>query len=204
MEAYRGLAILTTNLEGALDQAFLRRLRFVVRFPFPDAAQRREIWRAHVPAGDAARTALDADVLARLDVAGGNIRNIGSTPRSSPPTAARRCAMEHVARGRAVRVRQARAAALRARAGGCGDEPRAASSVEIGELVARGRARRPTRRVVGAALSASSRGSCASAACRTAAAGRRGARGIERRGRASRRRRSARGWRARSTGGWRA
>ena len=36
MEAYRGLAILTTNLKGALDPAFLRRLRFVVQFPFPD------------------------------------------------------------------------------------------------------------------------------------------------------------------------
>ena len=37
MEAYRGLAILTTNLKAALDPAFLRRLRFVVHFPFPDA-----------------------------------------------------------------------------------------------------------------------------------------------------------------------
>ena len=40
MEAYRGLAILTTNMKSALDPAFLRRLRFVVQFPFPDAAQR--------------------------------------------------------------------------------------------------------------------------------------------------------------------
>src|SRR5438045_8508680 len=36
MEMYRGLAILTTNLKGALDSAFLRRLRFVIDFPFPD------------------------------------------------------------------------------------------------------------------------------------------------------------------------
>ena len=40
MEAYRGLAILTTNLKRALDPAFLRRLRFIVQFPFPDVAQR--------------------------------------------------------------------------------------------------------------------------------------------------------------------
>src|SRR6202030_1528107 len=45
MEAYHGLAILTTNRKSALDQAFLRRLRFVVEFPFPEAAQRAEIWR---------------------------------------------------------------------------------------------------------------------------------------------------------------
>ena len=50
MEAYRGLAILTTNLRNAIDAAFLRRLRFVVAFPFPDAAQRAAIWRRVFPA----------------------------------------------------------------------------------------------------------------------------------------------------------
>jgi hypothetical protein len=76
MEAYRGLAILTTNLEGALDQAFMRRLRFVVRFPFPDTARRREIWERSFPAA-APLGGVDLDALARLDVAGGSIRNIG-------------------------------------------------------------------------------------------------------------------------------
>src|SRR5579863_2496654 len=45
MEVYRGLAILTTNQKSALDTAFLRRLRFIVQFPFPDARERAEIWR---------------------------------------------------------------------------------------------------------------------------------------------------------------
>ena len=49
MESYRGLAILTTNMREALDTAFLRRLRFVVPFPFPDAAGRAEIWRRVFP-----------------------------------------------------------------------------------------------------------------------------------------------------------
>ena len=40
MEAYRGLAILTTNMKEALDPAFLRRIRFVVQFPFPDLTER--------------------------------------------------------------------------------------------------------------------------------------------------------------------
>jgi hypothetical protein len=75
MEAYRGLAILTTNMKGALDGAFLRRLRFVVQFPFPDAAQRAEIWRRVFPP-EALTEALDFEKLARLNVAGGNIRNI--------------------------------------------------------------------------------------------------------------------------------
>ena len=75
MEAYRGLAILTTNLKQALDPAFLRRLRFVVQFPFPDAAQRAEIWRRVFPAATPTE-GLDPAKLARLNVAGGNIRNI--------------------------------------------------------------------------------------------------------------------------------
>jgi SpoVK/Ycf46/Vps4 family AAA+-type ATPase len=75
MEAYRGLAILTTNLKGALDPAFLRRLRFVVQFPRPDASARRDIWRQIFPE-QTPLDALDADALARLDVTGGAIRNI--------------------------------------------------------------------------------------------------------------------------------
>jgi hypothetical protein len=75
MEDYRGLAILTTNMKSALDTAFLRRIRFVVQFPFPDAAQRAEIWGRIFPA-DTPTELLDVDKLARLNVAGGNIRNI--------------------------------------------------------------------------------------------------------------------------------
>jgi len=75
MEAYRGLAILTTNMKEALDPAFLRRLRFVVQFPFPDQAQRAEIWRRIFPV-KTPTDSLDIDGLARLSIAGGNIRNI--------------------------------------------------------------------------------------------------------------------------------
>ena len=75
MEAYRGLAILTTNMKTALDQAFLRRLRFVVQFPFPDVTQRAEIWRRIFPANTPTE-GVDIHQLARLNVAGGNIRNI--------------------------------------------------------------------------------------------------------------------------------
>jgi hypothetical protein len=75
MESYRGLAILTTNLKESLDEAFLRRIRFVVQFPFPDAAQRAEIWRRIFPA-DTPTAGLDPEKLARLGVTGGNIRNI--------------------------------------------------------------------------------------------------------------------------------
>ena len=75
MEAYRGLAILTTNHKAALDTAFSRRLRFVVHFPFPDAVQREALWRAVFPAATPLGT-LDFAKLARLAVPGGTIRNI--------------------------------------------------------------------------------------------------------------------------------
>jgi hypothetical protein len=75
MEAYRGLAILTTNMKNALDTAFMRRIRFVVQFPYPEAAQRAEIWRRAFPPSTPTE-GLDLPKLARLNVAGGNIRNI--------------------------------------------------------------------------------------------------------------------------------
>jgi SpoVK/Ycf46/Vps4 family AAA+-type ATPase len=75
MEAYRGLAILTTNLKKALDSAFLRRLRFVVDFPFPGVPERAEIWRRVIPPGTPTAN-LDMSRLAQLTVAGGSIRNV--------------------------------------------------------------------------------------------------------------------------------
>jgi hypothetical protein len=75
MEAYHGLAILTTNLKSSLDNAFLRRLRFVVQFPFPDQAQRLALWQRVFPASTPTRD-LDYDKLSRLSMTGGSIRNI--------------------------------------------------------------------------------------------------------------------------------
>src|ERR1019366_1221704 len=74
MEAYRGLAILTTNMKDALDPAFLRRIRFVVQFPFPDAAERIEIWRRMFPTQTPV-DGLDVAGLAELHVARGKIPN---------------------------------------------------------------------------------------------------------------------------------
>jgi ATP-dependent 26S proteasome regulatory subunit len=75
MEAYRGLAILTTNMKSALDPAFLRRIRFVVQFPFPDYEQRGEIWRRIFPSATPTEQ-LEYARLARLNVTGGVIHNI--------------------------------------------------------------------------------------------------------------------------------
>ncbi|HEV7820318.1 MAG TPA: ATP-binding protein, partial [Burkholderiales bacterium] len=75
IEAYRGLAILTTNMKSALDRAFLRRIRFVITFPFPDAAAREKIWRQQFPAAAPLKN-VDFAGLARLNLAGGHIHSI--------------------------------------------------------------------------------------------------------------------------------
>lgn len=74
IEAYQGLAVLTTNLRSALDRAFLRRIQFVVQFPFPDADARARLWQRQWP--EAAPVGeLDTQALARLSLSGGHIRS---------------------------------------------------------------------------------------------------------------------------------
>ena len=51
MEAYRGLAILATNMKSAIDPAFMRRLRFIINFPFPGSSERKLIWQKVFPSG---------------------------------------------------------------------------------------------------------------------------------------------------------
>ena len=77
MEAYRGIAILTTNMQHAVDPAFMRRIRFIVHFPFPDAAARAGIWRRIFPA-QTPIAELDFDLLSQMNVSGGVIRNIAT------------------------------------------------------------------------------------------------------------------------------
>jgi AAA+ superfamily predicted ATPase len=97
MEAYRGLAILTTNMKSALDEAFLRRIRFIVHYPFPDVLQRAEIWQRIFP-GKTPTQGLKADKLARLNVTGGNIRNIALNAAFLAADAGETVGMEHMLR----------------------------------------------------------------------------------------------------------
>jgi hypothetical protein len=74
MEAYRGLAILATNMRSALDIAFTRRLRFIVTFPFPTAADRARMWQRAFPQKTPIDD-LDYGRLARVNLTGGSIHN---------------------------------------------------------------------------------------------------------------------------------
>ncbi len=101
MEAYRGLAILTTNMLSAFDNAFLRRIRFVVQFPTPSVVERAEIWARIFP--EATPTdGLDVRKLARLNVTGGNIRNIALNAAFLAADAEEPVRMSHLLRAASV------------------------------------------------------------------------------------------------------
>lgn len=75
MESFRGLAILATNMKSALDPAFMRRLRFIVDFPYPGPEERKNMWLKVFPPETRVEE-LDYDRLARLTLTGGSIHNI--------------------------------------------------------------------------------------------------------------------------------
>ena len=95
MEDYRGLAILATNRKANLDDAFMRRLRFLVDFPAPDAALRRKIWQRCFPPS-AQVAALDFTFLSRLEIPGGNIRNISVNAAFLAAPEGRPISLDHV------------------------------------------------------------------------------------------------------------
>jgi hypothetical protein len=76
IETYEGVVILATNLRANLDDAFIRRLQFIVDFPFPDELQRFNIWTVLFPPGAPRAAEIDFSSFAkRFPLSGGNIRN---------------------------------------------------------------------------------------------------------------------------------
>ena len=77
IEAYDGVAILTTNLRHHLDEAFLRRLTATITFPIPDEDGRRRLWGRAWPEATAVDEGLDrAALAARYRLSGGGVRNV--------------------------------------------------------------------------------------------------------------------------------
>ena len=77
MEEYSGIVILTTNLQKNMDDAFLRRIRFIINFPFPDETYREKIWLNIFPAPTPVSPEIDFSELAKkIKLSGGNIKNI--------------------------------------------------------------------------------------------------------------------------------
>lgn len=100
MEAYEGVVILATNLRENMDEAFTRRIRFVVDFPFPDAASRLDIWKKHFPDEAPTEDDLDYAFLAKaFALAGGNIKNIALNAAFFAAADGQAICMDHVMRG---------------------------------------------------------------------------------------------------------
>lgn len=77
MEEYEGISILATNLKKNMDDAFLRRLQFIVEFPFPDDTHRLRIWKQTFPRETPINDDIDFEFLSRrFKITGGNIKNI--------------------------------------------------------------------------------------------------------------------------------
>jgi ATP-dependent 26S proteasome regulatory subunit len=95
MESFQGLAVLTTNMKSSLDKSFQRRLRFTVDFPFPDIAQRQQIWERVFPAQTPTRD-LDPARLATLNMTGGNIHNIALNAAFLAADARQPVGMNHI------------------------------------------------------------------------------------------------------------
>lgn len=76
MESYDGIVILATNLLQNMDEAFKRRMKTIVDFPFPDQAQRRQIWRKAFPKAMPLDEEIDLDYLAEhFEMTGSSIKS---------------------------------------------------------------------------------------------------------------------------------
>jgi hypothetical protein len=79
MEEYPGISILATNLQSNLDEAFVRRLQFIVDFPMPGPEDRTRIWQASFPEGAPLASDVNLELLAKsLQISGANIKNIAT------------------------------------------------------------------------------------------------------------------------------
>jgi hypothetical protein len=96
MEDFDGLAILATNLRDHIDGAFVRRLRFVIEFPFPRPADRARLWRRHLPAEAPLAADIDFGLLSRLQLSGGAISNCALAAAFMAAEADEPIAMHHL------------------------------------------------------------------------------------------------------------
>ncbi len=79
MEEHEGIVILATNMQKNIDEAFLRRMNFIVEFPFPSEEYRLAIWKRVFPAQMPLDKKIDYEFLSKLQISGGSIKNIGLT-----------------------------------------------------------------------------------------------------------------------------
>ncbi|MCX7746434.1 MAG: AAA family ATPase [Clostridia bacterium] len=97
MEEYEGISIMATNLIGNMDEAFKRRIQFIIEFPFPNAGMRKKIWESLFPKEAPLGIDVDFDFLAEaFEVSGGNIKNIAVSAAFHAAEMSSAIGMEHI------------------------------------------------------------------------------------------------------------
>ena len=99
MEEYQGITILATNLRQNMDEAFTRRMRFIVDFPFPEEADRLRIWQSVWPKEAPLAANVDLPALARqFRLSGGSIRNVALSAAFLAAEQSESVSMQHLMR----------------------------------------------------------------------------------------------------------
>ena len=100
IEAYAGVSILATNLLQNFDEAFRRRISYMVHFPMPDVNLRKELWESIFP--KETPIGLDVDVLTlaqALELSGASIKNAALHGASYAKAEGRDVGMRHILDG---------------------------------------------------------------------------------------------------------
>ncbi|HYP24609.1 MAG TPA: ATP-binding protein, partial [Actinomycetota bacterium] len=99
IESFDGVALLTSNLRGNVDEAFARRLDAVVEMPLPDEAARLRLWHVNLPQTLPRDDGVDLTFLARFELSGGNVRNASVSAAYRAAAADRAVTMHDLVRG---------------------------------------------------------------------------------------------------------
>jgi SpoVK/Ycf46/Vps4 family AAA+-type ATPase len=97
IEEYTGIVILATNYQQNIDEAFKRRIKFLIDFPFPDKAYRKKIWLRVFPDRLPVSTEIDYDFLAEhFELSGSNIKNVALNAAFLAASVDNSVGMEHI------------------------------------------------------------------------------------------------------------
>ncbi len=98
MEEHEGIVILASNFKTNIDEAFLRRMHFVMEFPFPEEELREKIWRNMFPDETPVGEDVDYGFLSKFKITGGNIKNIALSAAFLGAGDSGNVKMEHIIR----------------------------------------------------------------------------------------------------------
>jgi len=100
IEEYNGIVILASNFHRNIDEAFMRRMQFVVEFPFPDEKMREKIWKKVFPEEVPLAKNIDFEFLAKnFKLSGGNIKNAALAGAFLAAENSGQITMEHLLQG---------------------------------------------------------------------------------------------------------